>query len=270
MDGTILTDVGIAKLLVASPLNPIVITEIAVGDGSGGYPTLTSGMTALTNEVWRGDATAPVKEGAGLDVLKFEGIVPRSVGGFTVREIAIFDEDGDMIAIGQTSALLKPVPDATNGLTLTVRLRVQLSNTAETSLFITESISYDHRNLTFRDEPNAHPANTIDLDQGRTVQAMNDTSLVVSTVQVLQVGEDNYITLEDTFTLPSTTGLAVGSKVYISKKGSINPTISVNGGNSEQVLIGSSSDSYIPYDGFIYSINAGIVLRFDGTDWELM
>jgi len=89
-------------------------------------------------------------------------------------------------------------------------------------------------------------------------------------VQVLQVGEDNYITLEDTFTLPNTTGLVVGSKVYISKRGSINPTIEVDGTNFEQVLIGNNSNTYTAYDGFLYNMNVGIILRFDGSDWELM
>lgn len=270
MQGTILTNIGVSKIAIASPETPVVISQIAVGDGGGGYPSLNPASNTLVNEVWRGDASFPIREGVLEDTLMFEGLIPRTEGGFTVREVAIFDADGDMIAIGQTNEIVKPVPNGTQGLVITVRLRVTLSNASDATVIITESVNYDHRQLTFRTADNAHPASAINLSQGKDVQEWIDTSSVITTAQVLVVGEDNFLTSEVTHTLPSTTGLVVGSKIYLSKSSSISPTITVNGGNTEKILIGKDSGSQQPFDDFIYNINAGVVLRWNGTNWELM
>lgn len=133
--GAIITTLGLAKLASATPLNQLNISALAVGDGNGGYPTLDPSMTALTNEVWRGTPSPPIRDPNSPNVLIFEVVIPPSVGGFTVREQAIFDDAGDMIAIGQTSVVEKPLPNAATGVMLTVRLHVQLDNAEQVDLF---------------------------------------------------------------------------------------------------------------------------------------
>lgn len=265
MQGTILTDVGLAKILAASPENPVVITEIAAGDGSGGYPPLTSSMTALVNEVWRGDATFPLREGAGLDTLRFEGIIPRAEGGFTVREIAIFDDVGDMIAIGQTNEIVKPVPDSTVGLTLTLRLRVKLDNASDVDLFITESIIYDHRMTTFRDEPNAHPADAIDLDQGVTVQGyINNLNGAITTTPFAVQYDGSYHILDDSdiISLPTAVGFA-GRRVRFTKVFGLEPQIQVDGVELINTATQGSDTSVILVAETEY------IFASNGTNWEV-
>lgn len=196
MQGTILTNIGLSKIASASPETPVVITSIAVGDGAGGYPALNPSANTLTNEVWRGDSSFPIREGALLNTLMFEGLIPRTEGGFTVREIAIFDEDGDMIAIGQTNEIIKPAPNGTQGLVITVRLRITLENTSDAEVIITESINYDHRQLTFRTAADSHTIGAITglqaaLDDKVTVGTSNWSDLIIASTAVDANGQYN-------------------------------------------------------------------------------
>ena len=171
--GAIITTLGLAKLASASPLNQLNISTLAVGDGSGGYPTLDPSMTALTNEVWRGTPSPPIRDPNSSNVLIFEAVIPPSVGGFTVREQAIFDDAGDMIAIGQTSVVEKPLPNAATGVMLTVRLYVQLDNSEQVDLF-------------FQDDPTISAGNVSNANGG-SVQDFIDAQY--TTVAELATGK---------------------------------------------------------------------------------
>lgn len=119
-------------------------------------------------------------------------------------------------------------------------------------------------------DPNAHPASAITFDQGRTVQQVNDTSLAVSDPLIqLAVGNDNFITENGTYKLPSSAGLSLGDKVYLSKKTGLLPIVEVEGSGGESILIAKYPEEVLSYTSFIYSINAGVMLRWSGDNWEL-
>lgn len=159
--GAIITTLGLAKLASATPLNQLNISALAVGDGNGGYPTLDPSMTALANEVWRGTPSPPIRDPNSPNVLIFEAVIPPSVGGFTVREQAIFDDAGDMIAIGQTSVVEKPLPNTATGVILTVRLHVQLDNAEQVDLF-------------FQDDPTISAVNVSNANGGSVQDFIDD------------------------------------------------------------------------------------------------
>src|SRR5690554_3330898 len=97
MGPLILTNIGLAKLASATPEDQLEIKSVAVGDSDAPIdPT----NTALNNEVWRGDSSLPIRDPMDAKVLIFEGVIPASVGGFTIREVGLFDVDDDLIAIG--------------------------------------------------------------------------------------------------------------------------------------------------------------------------
>lgn len=154
---SILTTLGRNKLASATPLNQLNITHVAVGDGNGFYPPLLPSLTSLTNEVWRGSAFGPIKTPEG-NVIIFEGYIPASVGGFFIREIAVFDADGDMIAIGHTSAIEKPDPATGSAITMTARLHIALDSEAQIDLIIQEPTSISHSVLLDRTASDCHPA----------------------------------------------------------------------------------------------------------------
>lgn len=156
MAGTILTNIGLSKLAAATPQNQLNITHIAVGDGNGGFPTLSPNATSLTNEVWRGDASNPIKDSSNSTYVYFETNIPPEVGPFDVREIACFDIDGDMIAVGHTSLIQKPNPTDDASFALAVKIFIALENASDFNLIYQNTEVTSHNSLVERDALGAH------------------------------------------------------------------------------------------------------------------
>lgn len=162
----IITDIGLTKLATATPLAPLEITHVAFGDNNGVWPKLLDPTaTSLTNEVYRSDASDPIKTLAEPQILIFEGSIPGNVGGFTLREMAIFDVDGDMIAIGDIDQIVKPSPGSGNQIILTQRLHVKFSSTSDVDLIAQDIAVFDHQGLSNRSAIDAHPASSISIDE---------------------------------------------------------------------------------------------------------
>ena len=97
------TDLGTRKMLEAVQEGKRVnITSFAVGDGGGSYYIPETGMEGLRNEVWRGAANSCRCSEDTENVLIIESVLPSDAGGFTIREMGVFDEDGDMFAVCNT------------------------------------------------------------------------------------------------------------------------------------------------------------------------
>lgn len=113
MDGaskyySVVTDTG-NKLMTAALAagKKLSITEIAVGDGGGDYYQPDPEMTTLKNELWRGPINSCEISSSSDNILIVKGIIPGEVGGFTIREMAIFAEGGEMIAVANTPSTPK-------------------------------------------------------------------------------------------------------------------------------------------------------------------
>lgn len=159
---SIITNVGLAKLATASPLAPLEITHVAFGDNNGVWPKLLDpNVTSLTNEVYRSDASDPIKDPNDDRVLIFEGSIPGDEGGWTLREVAMFDVDGDMIAIGDIQQIPKPAPGDGNLMILTQGIEVKFSSTTDVELFAQDVAVFDHQGLSNRSAVDAHPASSI-------------------------------------------------------------------------------------------------------------
>uniref|UniRef100_UPI002670E5DA phage tail protein n=1 Tax=Bilophila wadsworthia TaxID=35833 RepID=UPI002670E5DA len=85
------------------------LTHVAVGDGNGTIPLVSAAQTGLVNEVWRGLANAVMVNPDDPTDLLVDAVIPNSVGGFWIREWGIFDEDGDLVAVGPHDEMHKPL-----------------------------------------------------------------------------------------------------------------------------------------------------------------
>lgn len=104
-----LTDIGLVKdsasLLPGGA--PLDFYQLAVGDGAA-EPDYTS--NALQNEVWRGLVSSVELSPTETGVIQVTGIIPTDVGGFYIRELGFFDQDGDMIALVKTAETQRLAP----------------------------------------------------------------------------------------------------------------------------------------------------------------
>lgn len=263
---TIVTDIGNAKLLVATPMAPVTLSHIAFGDGSGSIPTLNPAATSLVNELIRVDCSNPVKDTTDPTVLKVSGGIPRSYGGVVFREVGLFDADGDLIAVGQLSNIVIPTPTDEYGFTFSGSIRIKLSSSELTEVINSDAPAFDHRGLTFRDETDAHPASSITTVAGRTVQATFSVQKLLSSSGTLIIGENNILSSNTTQTLPSVSGLTAGSKVIVSKYSTVLATVDTTG--AEQIRVGSTSLDYLDFDSLLLDDNGLVTFTWTGTLWE--
>lgn len=128
---TLLTNKGTEKLAAAAASGgQLKITAMAVGDGSGTLPAPKPENTKLVNEQYRGSLNQLFTDPANPHHLIAELIIPEQHGGWWIREVALFDNDGDMIAVGNCPESYKPKLQEGCGRTQIFRMVLIISNTA--------------------------------------------------------------------------------------------------------------------------------------------
>lgn len=138
---TLLTDIGKAKLANATALGATVqLTHIAVGDGNGAAITPVDTATVLTHEVWRAALNSIAVDPANANWIVAEGYIPSTSGGFTVREVGLFDIDGDLIAIGNYPDTYKPTLAAGSAKDLYIKVIIEVTNSSTVTLKIDPAV----------------------------------------------------------------------------------------------------------------------------------
>jgi phage-related tail fiber protein len=138
---SILTAVGLAKIANAQVSgNKVDLTQIAVGDGGGTYYNPTQSDTHLKNEVWRGNIGSVEIDPENPNWIVIESYIPSTVGGFTVREVGIFDAEGDMIAIGKYPETFKPSLEEGASKDLLLRMIIEVTNASAVTMKVDPSV----------------------------------------------------------------------------------------------------------------------------------
>ncbi|KMT23018.1 phage tail protein [Clostridium cylindrosporum] len=138
---TILTNIGKGKIANSTALGVKVnLTTMAIGDGGGVYYNPTQEQTALKKEVWRGAVSSIKVDEANPNWIVVEAIIPSSVGGFMVREVAIIDDADDLIGIGKYPETYKPMVSDGSAKDLYVRFIMEVSNASSVTLKIDPSV----------------------------------------------------------------------------------------------------------------------------------
>ncbi len=86
----------------------IRLTHVAVGDGNGNPVTPTEGMTQLVRERYRATVNRVYQDPVISNKFSAEMIVPASEGGFTLREVGVFDSNGNLFVVGNLPDTYKP------------------------------------------------------------------------------------------------------------------------------------------------------------------
>ncbi|NAX31985.1 hypothetical protein CAG63_18230 [Vibrio sp. V37_P2S8PM304] len=110
---TIPTKIGAAKLRNASLLNQTVdITRVAFGDANGVEYEPTGEEIELKNQVYETVPNYIKEEGSSPTWVEMEAIIPHNVGGWYLREFGCYDDEGDLIFIGNLPESYKPSGEA--------------------------------------------------------------------------------------------------------------------------------------------------------------
>ena len=162
--GTVVTAAGSAKI-AACILNgtKLNITHAAVGDGGGAYYKPTAEQEALLQECWRGEIARYEINATNPNMLDIEFVVPAEVGGFTIREAALFDADGVMVAVCNTPDAQKV--NITDGVSFPVKMVMHIIVTDVSAVNVVVNSALD---TISREEMNA-ALNELAAEMGSTV-----------------------------------------------------------------------------------------------------
>jgi len=136
-----LTNVGLAKQANADALGvPWKLAQMGVGDANDTDPIPDIKQTKLINE-WRRAPLNQVKvDPSNAAIIIAEQVIPADVGGKWVREIGLYDVDGDLVAVANCAPTFKPLLAQGSGRTQVIRINLQVSNTSNVELKIDPSV----------------------------------------------------------------------------------------------------------------------------------
>lgn len=138
---TILTAIGKAKIANSAALGEKVeLTHLALGDGGGSYYNPTEDQTSLRNEVWRGAIGTVAVDEENPTWITIQTVVPSQHGDFMIREAGVFDNEGDLIAVGKYPETYKPVAADGSIKDLVIRMILEVSNTASVVLKVDPTV----------------------------------------------------------------------------------------------------------------------------------
>lgn len=224
----ILTAVGEAKQANADALGiPWKLTELGVGDANGTDPVPDRTQTQLINERRRRQLNQLSIDPANPNILIAEQIIPADEGGWWIREIGLYDSDGDLVAVANCAPSYKPVLAQGSGRTQVVRMNFIVSSAANVLLKIDPSVVLATRKyvddsiihvLPKTRQPGSYRQVTI-TDRGIVESGSNPTTL--TEYEIEPATQEQVDTGTDDSTVVTPKKLRFGFQVHIGSPGYI-------------------------------------------------
>lgn len=134
----LITDAGAALEASAHTAGTTVkLAKFGVCDGGVDFIP-DPAATTFANEVFQSDISSLTVSADDATVMVAQCIIPGSSGGYTIRGIAIYTDDGTLYATGSYPAQPKPAPDSGFAASLEILAQLAVSDTADVSLTVTE------------------------------------------------------------------------------------------------------------------------------------
>ncbi|WP_242672703.1 phage tail protein [Citrobacter braakii] len=108
----------------------IVLTHFVVGDSNGKQVKPDPAQIRLINETYRGDIAELVVSPEQSTQLMAKIVLPTGVGGFTVREVGLMTDAGELYAVANCPSIDKPV----GGVSVNMQFRLAVSDTSNITL----------------------------------------------------------------------------------------------------------------------------------------
>lgn len=195
----LLTTIGAAKLANATALGSrLNITRMAVGDGDGTLPTPNPAQTKLVNEKRRAALNNLIIDPKNPSQIIAEQVIPENEGGWWIREIGLFDDDGNLIAVANCPETYKPQLQEGSGRIQTVRMILIVSSTDAVTLKIDPAVvlatrGYVDEAIEVHEKSRKHPDGT--LKEKGLVQLSNaldsDSETLAATPKAVKAANDN-------------------------------------------------------------------------------
>lgn len=138
---TLVTNIGAARIAKATALGTVVnLSQMAVGDGGGKPITPSATATALTREVYRASLNMLEVDENNQQQVIAELLIPEEEGDFTIREVGLFDNNNNLIAIGSIADSYKPRLSSGTASQQIIRMVIQINNTDAVGLKVDPAV----------------------------------------------------------------------------------------------------------------------------------
>ncbi|QDD91328.1 phage tail-collar fiber domain-containing protein [Pseudomonas oryzihabitans] len=139
---TIHTAYGLKRLAQAEASGvPVNLLQAAVGDGNGNATTPVETQTQLVRERYRTTLNRVYQDPDEPRAFVAELIIPAAVGGFTMREIGIYDDQGSLFVVGNLPDTYKPVAGEGAYSDATIRVQFLVSNASVISVAVDPNVA---------------------------------------------------------------------------------------------------------------------------------
>jgi phage-related tail fiber protein len=136
----LITTLGQAKIATAiASGTPVNATHIAIGDGNGNATTPAVSQAALVREVHRTNVSSISVNPQNSSQVIFEAVIAASVGGWTARELGLFDSTGSLIAVANIGSVYKPTAAEGSAREMVVRIYAQVDQVGAINLVVDPS-----------------------------------------------------------------------------------------------------------------------------------
>ncbi|APH20293.1 phage tail-collar fiber family protein [Clostridium botulinum] len=140
---TLLTDIGKAKIANATALQKkLELAKIVLGDSKGTYYEPTEQQTQLKNKVWEGEISDKFIDKDNPNWIVVQTIIPSQIGGFTIREAGIIDNEGDLVLVAKYPETYKPKVENGSTKDITINLILEVSNVENVTLKVDPTIIF--------------------------------------------------------------------------------------------------------------------------------
>ncbi|WP_244220297.1 phage tail-collar fiber domain-containing protein [Rahnella variigena] len=196
---SVVTTLGQSRIAAAIAAGTdINITQLAVGDGNGKATTPVATQTKLVKEVYRTPLNSLKLDPTHGNWVIAEAVISASVGGFWMREMGLFADDGALIAVCNMADTYKPTLAEGSGRTQTLRMVIAVSNTEAISLLIDDSVimateQYVNDLLAAHEKSRNHPDGTLTakgfVQLNSSVSSTSET--LAATPKAVKTANDN-------------------------------------------------------------------------------
>lgn len=133
----LITTLGQAKIATAIASGiPVNATHIAVGDGNGNATVPSVSQLALVREVHRVNVSSITVNPQDTSQIIFEAVIASNVGGWTARELGLFDSTGSLIAVANIGSVYKPTVAEGSAREMVVRIYAQVNQVGAINLVV--------------------------------------------------------------------------------------------------------------------------------------
>src|SRR5471030_2668547 len=196
---SVVTTLGQARIAAAIQSGKdINITHMAVGDGGGKATEPSAAQTKLVKEVYRTKLNSLKLDAKNANWVIAEAIISASVGGFWMREMGIYADDGALIAVCNMAETYKPTLAEGSGRTQTLRMVITVTDTSAVSLTMDDTLiiateEYVNDLLAAHEKSRNHPDGTLTekgfLQLSSSVSSTSET--LAATPKAVKAANDN-------------------------------------------------------------------------------